>query len=57
MGRFDLTDEEWRLIEPLLPGRDGKPRRGRPTENDRRVLDGIFYVLRTGAPWRDLPER
>jgi len=57
MGRFDLTDEEWRLIEPLLPGGDGEPRRGRPTENDRRILDGIFYILRTGAPWRDLPER
>jgi transposase len=33
------------------------PRVGRPTQEDRRVLDGIFYILRTGAPWRDLPER
>jgi len=57
MGRFDLSDEEWGLIAPLLPGGDGAPRVGRPTQEDRRVLDGIFYILRTGAPWRDLPER
>lgn len=57
MGRFDLSDEEWRVVGPLLPGGDGTPRRGRPTGDDRRVLDGIFYILRTGAPWRDLPER
>jgi transposase len=57
MGRFDLSDEEWSLIAAVLPGGDGAPRVGRPTREDRRVLDGIFYVLRTGAPWRDLPER
>ena len=50
--RFDLTDEEWALIEPLLPT---KRKSARP--NDRRVLNAIFYVLRTGIPWRDLPER
>lgn len=53
MARFDLSDVEWRLIEPLLPN---KPR-GVARVNDRRVLNGIFYVLRTGSPWRDLPER
>ena len=53
VARFDLTDEEWAIIRPLLPN---KPR-GMPRVDDRRVLDGIFYVLRTGAPWRDLPER
>jgi transposase len=52
--RFDLTDEEWSLIDPLLPhGLRG----GGGRVNDRRVLNGIFYVLRTGCPWRDLPER
>ena len=51
--RFDLTDFEWSIIEPLLPN---KPR-GVPRVNDRRVLNGIFWVLRSGAPWRDLPER
>ena len=50
--RFDLTDEEWVLLEPLLPS---KRKSGR--QDDRRVMSGIFYILRTGAPWRDLPER
>src|SRR5882724_2780185 len=49
--RFDLTDEEWALIEPLLP----RNQPGRRRVDDRRVLSGIFYVLRTGMPWRDLP--
>jgi transposase len=53
MSRYDLTDFEWRVIEPLLPS---KPR-GVPRVDDRRVLNGIFWVLRSGAPWRDLPER
>jgi len=50
--RFDLTDEEWALLEPLLPSARKSAR-----QDDRRVLNGIFYILRTGAPWRDLPER
>src|SRR6516165_10626792 len=57
MARFDLTDAEWAIIAPLLPSAQDRPRGGRPTENDRRVLNGIFFVLRTGTPWRDLPER
>jgi len=52
MGRYDLTDFEWSIIQPLLPT---KPR-GVPRVDDRRVLNGIFWVLRTGAPWRDLPQ-
>jgi transposase len=51
--RYDLTDFEWNVIEPVLP----KGRRGRQPENNLRVMNGIFWVLRTGAPWRDLPER
>ena len=50
--RYELTDEEWAAIKPRLPN---KPR-GVPRVNDRRVLNGIFWVLRSGAPWRDLPE-
>jgi transposase len=50
---IDLTDEEWRLIEPLLPS---KPRSASRMES-RRVVSGIFHVLRTGAAWRDLPDR
>ena len=53
MSRYDLTDFEWRVIEPLLPNKT----RGVPRVDDRRVLNGIFWVLRSGAPWRDLPER
>lgn len=52
-GRHDLSDTEWALIAPLLPN---KPR-GVARVDDRRVISGIFYILRTGAPWRDLPER
>lgn len=53
MARYDLSETEWRLILPLLPN---KPR-GVARVDDRRVVNGIFYVLRTGSPWRDLPER
>jgi transposase len=53
MARFDLSDKEWAIIRPLLPN---KPR-GVPRVDDRRILNGIFYILRTGSPWRDLPER
>jgi len=53
MARFDLSEQEWAIIAPLLPN---KPR-GVPRADDRRVLNGIFHILRTGAPWRDLPER
>jgi transposase len=56
MGRFDLTDTEWAIVAPLLPGADGK-KNGRPRLDDRKVLNGVFCVLRTGMPWRDLPER
>jgi len=53
MARYDLTDFEWSVIEPLLPNKQ----RGVPRVDDRRVLNGIFWVLRSGAPWADLPER
>ena len=51
MQGYALTDFEWEVIAPLLPN---KPR-GVPRVDDRRVLNGIFWVLRTGAPWRALP--
>ena len=53
MARFDVSDTEWAIVQPLLPN---KPR-GVPRVDDRRVVNGIFYILRTGSPWRDLPER
>jgi transposase len=50
--RFDLSDEEWALLEPLMP----KSRKSARAD-DRKIMNAIFYVLRTGMPWRDLPER
>lgn len=50
--RYELTDFEWTAISPFLPNKS----RGVPRVNDRRVLNGIFWILRSGAPWRDLPE-
>ena len=52
IARFDMTEQEWRTIKPLLPNKS----RGVPRVDDQRVLNGIFYRLRTGIPWRDLPE-
>ncbi len=53
MARYDLTDFVWSVIEPLLPQKS----RGVPRVDDRRVLNGIFWVLRSGASWADLPGR
>lgn len=53
MKRYEMAEFEWRVIQPLLPN---KPR-GVPRVDERRVLNGIFWVLRSDPPWRDLPER
>ena len=53
MARYDLTDFEWSVIEPLLP----MDRRGPKPKNNRQIMNGMFYILRAGSPWRDLPER
>jgi len=53
--RHELTDEQWERIEPLLPERTAKT--GRPARDPRVMLNGMLWILRTGAPWRDLPER
>ena len=54
----DLTDDQWRVLDPLIPEPSGrKDRRGRPWTPRRAVLNAILWILRTGAPWRDLPER
>lgn len=55
MNRGDLSNEQWKQLEPLLPPQ--KPRTGRPNVDHRRIINGILWILRTGAPWRDLPER
>jgi transposase len=53
--RHELTDDQWHRLEPLLPPQ--KPPVGKPNRDHRTVLNGILWRLRTGAPWRDLPER
>ena len=50
--RYELTEYEWSTIRPMLPNKA----RGVPRVDDRRVLNGIFWVLGSGAPWRDLRE-
>jgi transposase len=50
--RFDLIDEEWALLEPLMSGSQKRAR-----AHGRNVMNAIFYVLRTGMPWLDLPDR
>lgn len=55
---MDLTDEQWLVIEPLIPKppkrADG---RGRPRIDDRRIMNGILWIMRTGAQWKDMPDR
>jgi transposase len=53
--RHELTDEQWARLEPLLPPQ--KPQVGRPGADLRRIVNGILWIDRTGAPWRDLPDR
>ena len=53
MQRHALSDREWACLEPLLP----KRRTGRPPKDHRIILDALLWLGRTGAPWRDLPER
>jgi transposase len=63
MARGDLTEEQWKRLEPLLPTDYRLQRRklrrkpGRAWKDHRSVLNGILWVLRTGAPWADLPDR
>lgn len=53
MSRHSLSDEQWALIQPLLPSE--KPPLGRPSISHRRFLNALLWLVRTGAPWRDLP--
>jgi transposase len=54
---MDLTSSQWELLSPLLNGKEIGKRRGRPTLDTRGAINGVFWVLRTGARWADLPER
>ena len=53
--RYELTHAQWRRIAPLLPGKKGDP--GRSAADNRLFVDGVLWVLRSGAHWHDLPER
>jgi transposase len=55
MNRGDLSNEQWEILKPLLPPL--KPHTGKPNHDHRQVGNDILWILRTGAPWRDLPER
>jgi len=56
MSRFrTLTNEQWALIKDELPGREGTS--GKSGRDNRLFLDAVLWILRTGAPWRDLPAR
>ena len=52
-NRHDMSDAMWAVLEPLLPGQRGQW--GGIAKDNRRFLNGVFWVLRVGAPWRDLP--
>src|SRR5216110_465315 len=54
--RGELSDPQWAKLQPFLPPEHPKTR-GHPWQPHRRTMNGILWVLRTGAPWRDLPER
>lgn len=53
--RYELTDAQWQRIADLLPGKAGDP--GRTGADNRRFVNGVLWVLRSGAHWHDLPER
>jgi transposase len=57
MRRYELTDRQWARIAPLLSRRRRCHGAGRPATDDRPIVNGILWILHTGAPWRDLPER
>ena len=55
IGRHELTDQQWAVLAPLLPPQ--RPKTGRPNADHRLIVNGLLWKIRTGAPWRDVPER
>ena len=53
--RGELNEQQWKRLKPLLPPQ--KAHTGCPAQDHRTIINGILWILRTGAPWRDLPER
>lgn len=55
---MELTKEQWMIVEPYLPKMNQRPDgKGRPARSNKEVLMGVLWILRTGAPWKDLPRR
>jgi transposase len=54
---MDLSDAQWKVLEPLLQEQVREDGRGRPWKDTRAVLNGVLWILRTGAQWQDLPKR
>ena len=57
MHRHELSDQQWARIEPFLPHRTHRGKAGHPFNDHHRIINGILWILHTGAPWRDLLER
>ena len=55
VGRYELSDDQWEKIQDFLPGKQGD--RGRTAVDNQRFVDGVLWILRSGAFWRDMPER
>lgn len=55
MRRYELREDQWATIAPLLPGKEGDP--GRSAEDNRKFVHAVLWIARSGSPWRDLPER
>ena len=56
-GRWELTDKQWLIVEPVLRGARRADNRGRPWHDTRAVLNGVLWILGTEAQWRELPEK
>jgi len=56
-GRWELTDEQWEVVEPVLRAARRADNRGRPWHDTGAVLNGVFWILGSGAQWRELPEK
>lgn len=54
---MDMTDAQWSVLEPFFTPKPRLEKRGRPPQEARAICNGVLWVLRTGAPWHDLPER
>ena len=56
-GRWEVSDEQWALLEPILQSKRRSDGKGRPPKDPRTVLNGVLWILGTGAQWRELPKK